>query len=185
MIASIQTYTGKEFFLLEPRAEDVDVQDIAYSLSGMGRFTCHCRPRYSVAEHAVRVCDVLAALGYCAKTQFRGLHHDSPEAYTGDLSSPLKHIPQMLAVIKPIEKRIMCVIADAFGMPRPEPKIVKRCDDTLFATEWRDLMLQGRIKHTGRPKVVPLSEKIRPWGERRARREFLARHEMLMRALVR
>ncbi len=37
----IQTYTGKQFWPLDPRPEDVDIEDIANALSNLGRYAGH------------------------------------------------------------------------------------------------------------------------------------------------
>ena len=51
----IQTYSGKKFYPLDPRPEDIDIRDIAHALSLNCRFNGHCRCFYSVAEHSVGV----------------------------------------------------------------------------------------------------------------------------------
>lgn len=51
----IETYTGRKFYLLHPRPEDVDITDIAHALSNQCRYTGHTRMFYSIAEHSYHV----------------------------------------------------------------------------------------------------------------------------------
>ena len=51
----IQTYSGIEFYPLDPRIEEVKLLDIAHALSNICRFTGHCNEFYSVAQHSVLV----------------------------------------------------------------------------------------------------------------------------------
>ena len=56
----IETYTGVMFNFLDPKQEDIKIEDIAHSLSLQCRFTGHCKQFYSVAEHSIAVADHLA-----------------------------------------------------------------------------------------------------------------------------
>lgn len=93
----IQTYTGKAFDLLDPQPEQVDILDIAHALSNICRFTGHCRAFYSVAQHSCLVARIVVDLwrrehGYDCPEEVAlvALLHDAPEAYIGDVSTPLK-----------------------------------------------------------------------------------------------
>lgn len=55
----IQTFTGRQFWPLDPRAEDVDIRDIAHALSMKCRYNGHCREFYSIADHSCRVAEVI------------------------------------------------------------------------------------------------------------------------------
>ena len=51
-------YTEKGMFRpLEPRVEDIHIEDIARALANICRYAGHVRHFYSVAEHSFRVCD--------------------------------------------------------------------------------------------------------------------------------
>lgn len=39
----LRTYTGKRFYPLDPRIEEIDIEDIAHALSMLCRFGGHCR----------------------------------------------------------------------------------------------------------------------------------------------
>lgn len=50
----MQTRSGQKFWPLDPRPDEVVLEDIAHALSNTCRFAGHCRTFYSVAEHSVR-----------------------------------------------------------------------------------------------------------------------------------
>ena len=111
----IQTYTGRRFHPLAPRADELDLVDIAHALSLNCRFNGHCRCFYSVAEHCVRVADILPP-----ELALWGLLHDAAEAYLADVPRPAKQqMPQFVAA----EDRLLRVIVEHFGLswPMPDP----------------------------------------------------------------
>jgi len=165
----IQTYTGKQFFPLEPRADDIDIRDIARSLSLLCRFNGHCKVFYSVAEHSVRVSNFLPR-----KLALWGLLHDAGEAYLSDLPRPIKAaIPEFSR----IEERLLGVVADAFELSWPMPPEVKEADDILLATEARDLMVTPPA--SWELTSAPLEETIVPASPDDAMSYFLALFETL------
>jgi hypothetical protein len=165
----IQTYTGRKFFPLEPRPEDIDVRDVAHSLAMQCRFNGHCRPFYSVAEHSVRASRILEG-----RDRLWGLLHDAAEAYISDLPRPLK---ATAPAFRAAEDRLLEVIVTRFGLPWPMPAAVADADDVMLATEMRDLMAP-----TPEPwglAAAPLAETIVPVGHDEAERLFLARFAAL------
>jgi hypothetical protein len=112
---------------LNPRVDDVCVDDIAHALAMQTRFTGHCRRFYSVAQHSVHVshvCDRRDALW--------GLLHDASEAYLSDVSRPVKRLPEM-SEYRSAEQRLLAVICERFGLPEAEPPSVKRADTSAAA----------------------------------------------------
>lgn len=57
----MQTFTGRQFWPMDPRPEDLDILDIAHALSLLCRFGGHCQRFYSVAEHSVHVSTLATA----------------------------------------------------------------------------------------------------------------------------
>ncbi len=166
----IQTYTGKQFFPLNPSPQDLDIRDIAHALSLQCRFNGHCLQFYSVAEHSVRVADWLGG-----ELQLWGLLHDAAEAYLGDVVRPLKG---QLDTYNEIETGLLRVVADHFGLSWPMPEEVAVADTRLLAAEARDIMapppapweLMG---------LEPLPVTIEPWSATEAERRFLDRYSEL------
>jgi uncharacterized protein len=143
---TLETVTGRFVDLIEPDPKDICIEDIAWSLSRLARFNGHTINKlpYSVAQHSLVVAYETVRLatveiGYdraltpseAARWLLLGLLHDASEAYTGDVSGPLKKIPELRPVIKKIEHRIQDAIYKALGISPPtelEEKIVKMGD---------------------------------------------------------
>lgn len=164
----IRLHSGLQFHILKPRVEEIDIMDIAWSLSHLCRFTGHTRQFYSVAQHCCHVCDILPS-----PLQLRGLLHDGSEAFANDLASPIK---QYLPQYKELEVRIEQIIARRFGFRLPMPAAIKTADLTLLVTEMRDLMKNADYKQL---PYTPLPDRIVPWPSTKARREFLKRFNKL------
>jgi hypothetical protein len=167
----IQTFTGRKFYSVEPRAEDIDVRDIAHSLANLCRFNGHCLRYYSVAEHSVRVSRVLPS-----RLSLWGLLHDAGEAYLTDLPRPVK---QFLPQFTELEDRVLFRVAERFGLSWPMPAEVKHADNVLLATEARDLMAPP--PEPWNLGVEPLVERIEPMLPPEAERWFLDEFERLTR----
>lgn len=167
----IQTYSGKRFFPLMPRADDLDIADIAHSLSLLCRFNGHCRVFYSVAEHCVRVSERLPPeLGRW------GLLHDAAEAYLSDLPRPIK---SKMPWFRQVEDRLLALIAERFELAWPMPTAVAEVDSRLLATEARDLMRPPPASWD--LGVEPYPEPITPWEASLAEQRFLDRYAGLTR----
>ena len=176
-----QTFTGRAFPLLSPTPADVDWRDIAAALSKQCRYNGHCHAFYSVAQHSVLAAEAAtsehfwdaldrqvfeAAIGAIGEEAFfrAVLLHDAPEAYIGDLTTPMKEAmraapnrfgTQALTIMGPpgthgiaafdaIEHGIAAAIHAKAGLPWPLGHVVeaavKRVDLRMLATEARDLM---------------------------------------------
>lgn len=91
----IQTRRGISFELLKPSPVDVDIEDLAWSLGRICRFSGHTSKFYSVAEHSILVAQYALKLRHPSPMErgvifMAGLLHDAHEAYAGDLTSPMK-----------------------------------------------------------------------------------------------
>lgn len=167
---SIKTYNGIYFWPLDPREDEMNIEDIAHSLSMQCRFNGHITKFYSVAEHSVRV-----AAQCSIKNALWGLLHDASEAYCTDLPSPLK---SEMPTYKIMENRVQEVVCRKFKLPIKEPPEVKKFDLILRVTEMRDLRKDGFIT-SGHENYKPLPNKIKPWGQKEAKRLFLEVFESL------
>jgi 5'-deoxynucleotidase YfbR-like HD superfamily hydrolase len=103
----IQTFTGRQFWPLDPRPEDIELLDIAHALANKCRYTGHTRSFYSVAQHSVLVSEIVPA----ADAHW-GLLHDASEAYLPDVARPVK---RELAGFQEIENRLMGCVAERDG----------------------------------------------------------------------
>lgn len=170
----MQTFTGGVFWPLDPREDDVRIEDIAHALSLVCRFAGHCRTFYSVAEHSVRVSDACSPAARPA-----ALLHDAAEAYVGDMVRPLKTQPDMAAYDR-TERRIRSVIFARFlgSYPVNEWDEVKAADLTLLATEARDLMVWPPPREWA-ALPPPQARTILPWSPDLAEEQFLVRFTAL------
>lgn len=85
----LETYTGRAFDYDDPRPSMISLSDIARALSLTARFGGHTSRFYSVAAHALLVRALVEAAGH-PELALAALHHDSHEAYLGDIPTPLK-----------------------------------------------------------------------------------------------
>ena len=70
----IKTFSGKHFYYDKINKDDIDINDIAVSLSNICRFAGHLSHFYSVAQHAV-LCSQLVPQEFA----FEALMHDATE----------------------------------------------------------------------------------------------------------
>lgn len=164
----ILTYSGIAFDLLNPRPEDVRVEDIAHHLSLLCRFTGAVRSHYSVAQHSVMVADMLPE-----PLRLAGLLHDAHEAYLGDWSSPLKTAMKKLAANPDaLATRVDLAIGEKFGVEVLVSPEIRHADLVALATEMRDLLPHHHKVLASLPE--PAERKIVPWPAKRAEAAFLA-----------
>lgn len=81
----METWSGKRVDLLNPDPSQIDIRDIAHHLSILNRFTGATKVPYSVAQHSLYVSMLVPE-----HLQLHALLHDAHEAYTNDISTPLK-----------------------------------------------------------------------------------------------
>jgi hypothetical protein len=132
----IETYTGVMFNFLDPKQEDIKIEDIAHSLSLQCRFTGHCKYFYSVAEHSVAVADLLIKKYGDRKLALAGLLHDASEAYLSDLASPWK---QYLDHYDIVENNIEAHLDIKFGIDLRDKRI-KEADIIMLSQEAHQLL---------------------------------------------
>jgi len=136
----IETFTGKQFWPLDPRPEDVGIEDIAHALSLTCRFNGHCKHFYSVAHHSVLCCRLASLKGYDYRIRLLALLHDASEAYVTDIPRPMK---PFINGYRDMEKRVQEVIYRALSIEHPtaeEMLMVKELDRTLLTIEGKQIM---------------------------------------------
>lgn len=115
------------FWPLDPRPDEIVIEDIAHALSMLCRFGGHTTRFYSVAEHSIHVAALLPPT-----LRLWGLLHDAAEAYVIDLPRPLK---RCLPGYREIEDRVMAAVAERFALPMPMPAEVKAADESMLMAE--------------------------------------------------
>ena len=127
---------NKEFFSpLDPKPENILIEDIAHALSYMCRANGHFKSFFSVAQHSVNCALEGKARGYSKKQQLACLLHDASEAYLSDITRPVKH---NLANYLEIEHKLQNTIWEKFGLSLDEEdlKRVKAADDCMLYYEF-------------------------------------------------
>lgn len=160
----MQTFSGGQFWPLDPRPSDIHLVDIANALARICRFGGHVTvPHYSVAQHSVLVVSIVDRQRSVTPSALRraALLHDAAEAYVGDVIRPLKHGggPFDTDEMKMAEKRIEWAIGERFGVDLVNlPQSVKDADNIALATERRDVMAPG--PYWGGLPLQPQPERI-------------------------
>lgn len=163
----LQTYTGKQVYPMDPRPEEIDIRDIAHSLSMQCRYAGHCLSFYSVAEHSVLVSHWVAAKGYGRDASLKALLHDATEAYLVDVPRPVK---PFLTGYKDAEAKLWRVIAHSFGLTSFMPDIVHEADNRILWDEKAQNMGQCEAQWSGNPD--PLGIELKLWPPAVAEYEF-------------
>lgn len=160
------TATGGAFYPLDPRPEEVQIEDIAHALAMSCRYGGHCSRFYSVAEHSV-----LMASKAPTGLELATLLHDASEAYLQDVIRPVKvHLTNYID----IENRLMAVIATKYGFAWPLHPEVKRLDEAMIGAEREQAVNFPKGKAWSQWKPVdPLDVTVQFWTPKRARAEFL------------
>lgn len=122
----IWTASGLKFWPLDPRPDEIRIQDIARGLATECRYSGQIGlgtgfDFYSVAEHCVivsiyaerRARELGLTLFEIGQWALAGLLHDGTEAYIGDVSRPVKYRREMRSYLR-IERRLERAIADRF-----------------------------------------------------------------------
>lgn len=169
-----QTYSGRRFYSMEPRVEDIDIDTIAHGLSMICRYGGHCKFHYSVAQHSV-----LMFRHASQEDALLALMHDAKEVYSpfGDLPQPDKvaiaeRYPDVAVMMKEIDARIERVIAAKFGLPYPIKNKAIGVLDTRILHDEREHVMVATDDVWDVP-YGPLGVKIDQWVPEVARARFL------------
>lgn len=172
----MQTFTGIKFWPMDPRAEEVDILDIAHSLSMQCRYAGHCRKFYSVAEHSVLLARWVRGKAD-AETALWGLLHDASEAYLVDVPRPVK---PYLDGYRDAEALVMRRVCDKFGLPHAMPAIVHEADERILADELVNLKRMDWHRDHENGLGVPMMY----WSPTDAKIEFMHTFDALWRQVV-
>jgi hypothetical protein len=159
----MQTATGRQFWPLDPREDEIHIEDIAAALAKLCRYGGHCKRFYSVAEHCV-----LMANAAPEGLALAALLHDASEVYLADVIRPIK---RHLTNYEHIEAELERIISQRFGLTWPMPPFVKRMDNMILADE-RDQAM-GNPPADWRLTEPPLGVRLQFWSPDKAEFEFL------------
>ena len=161
----MQTYTGRQFWPIDPRPDEICIEDIAHALSMQCRYGGHTTRFYSVAEHCCHVHDACSD-----QNKLWALLHDASEAYIQDVIRPLK---PSLTEYKTFERRVMFAVCQAFKMKPQQPPEVDVLDKRILGDEAAQVMSAPPAPwyFIGEP----LGVKIHGWSPETAKAEFLER----------
>lgn len=168
----MQTYTGGKFWPMDPRADEVFIEDIAHSLAMQSRYAGHCIRFYSVAEHCVLMARHLRWEG--VDVALYALLHDASEAYLVDIPRPVK---PFLTGYKAAEAKVMAAVCDRYGLPHEMPAAVHEADDRIIGDELVNLVpMDWHARYVGQK----LDVELRYWSPEKAEEEFMATFDALM-----
>lgn len=134
----IELRSGRFLDLVHPDPSTITLDDVAYGLAQTCRWGGQCQRYYSVAEHAVLVSCRLRELGFDARVQLVGLHHDDHEAFVCDVPRPLK---RLLPTYPAIANNVQAAINESLGLPTDvDPTTIKIADNWALAQEAGELL---------------------------------------------
>lgn len=165
----MQTFTGRAFWPMDPLAHEIDILDVAHSLSMQCRYAGHSTIFYSVAEHSVYV-----SRNVPPSDRLWALLHDAPEAYLVDVPRPVK---PFLPGYRDAEDRVMAAVCERFGMPPDMPVSVKEADNAILADERDQVMAPCDREWNLTRKGVGV--KIEGWSPVKAKAMFLNEFQMI------
>lgn len=168
----IQTYSGHRFWPMDPRAEDVRLEDVAHHLAMRVRYMGAGRQFYSVGQHSVLLSQVVKG---GPEVAYAALHADDPEYVLPDIPSPVKpFIPGWKFIEGACEQ---AVVIEAFQVRREMLALVKPYDRRIVADEVAS-NLQPSL-HPWKVRPEPLGIEVDPWSPELTESRYLARHHEL------
>lgn len=177
MSEHITTAHKIHFKPLEPKKEEIMIEDIAHALSLMTRANGHFPEFYSVGQHCIGCYKEAVARGLGEKIAFICLLHDASEAYIADITRPVKKELKEYLVI---EKHLQDAIYERFLGAVPaddEMKEVSEIDDAMLFHEFYHYM--GEKVFTYEPRLLTTPDFYeRPFKE--VEKEYLDIYRMLV-----
>jgi len=163
------------FYPMNPRPEEITIECIGWALSMQCRFNGHLNNFYSVAQHSVIVSEIVeSGHPFDNKLIFRAFMHDAPEAYVGDIVTPIK---KLLPKFYEIEDAVDRAICDKFDMEYNMPPCIKEADIIALITESRDLQDGPALESEF--DIKPMDRTIEPLMPQEAYELFMQRFEEL------
>jgi hypothetical protein len=190
----LDTLSGGQLNLDEPRPDQINVGDIAGGLAKVCRFGAQATAFYSVAQHALLVCQLVEQELGRPDLAAWALHHDSAEAYVCDLPRPLKlklREDEDPSAYDRLADALDRAIAGKFGLSVPakgshDKDVIDTADDLAILIEASVLLpngtagIQTKTEVSDQRRLPPLHDSLSP---DEAEKAFLAAHERLLPAV--
>jgi len=175
---TMATPSGIYFDFADPQPDQIDINEIARSLSNTVRYRGFLRHGifYSVAEHCVHCAELAFKNRYTPGTVFYALMHDAAEAYTGDCPKPLK---VMLPDFQNVERRIENAINKKFDINTAHKSIIKDLDYQMLKAEKKVLFPNDNRKWSGFDQIKDVDIEIQCWKPEIAEVYFLNMFNLL------
>lgn len=169
----IKLRSGRYFDFADPQPHQFVLTDIAGGLAKACRFSNQAPRFYSVAEHSI-LCRQVAEMHGCPRNVIRAvLMHDAAEAFTGDITKPLKVM--LGEAFTEIERRIEDCIATKYDLDFSDP-VIKDIDRAMLLFERQELWVQDYVEWAGQHDVKnfrAMPDKLRFLAHDRAEIAFI------------
>lgn len=109
------TFTGRQIDLTDFKKEDIDLRDIAISLSRQNRYAGHTAVPWSVGQHSILCGAIAQELGATDKATQSVFLHDVAETWIQDIINPIKS-NYTLGTYKKLDTAITKKTYDFFGL---------------------------------------------------------------------
>lgn len=180
-MTQLRTWSG----VLAPLGKDegeCNILDLAVHLGREPRFGGYGDPSWTVLHHSFLCAEIWLRLGFPVEQIWAPLMHDTHEAYTRDIPSPIKAAINDIAgkdVCRTMERRIDDRISEHLSLPKMDAKtktLVKTCDRVALVIESllfgpTDCDLLDIVSDTERPDMVAMCERVLPGFQKMARRK--------------
>lgn len=141
-----------------PELTDINIEDIAWSLSNINRFNGHLQIQISVARHSLEVSELVPE-----ELQLAALLHDAPEAYLGDVTRPVKRYLKKSGVdlddYEGFWQNLVWRKYDCVPVNKEQEQIITDADDLQMAREIVTLGPEGPFRDWGRALLNKYSER--------------------------
>lgn len=167
----ITTWTGIRFNFSEPTPEQINLEDVAHSLSMQCRYNGHCSKFYSVAEHCVLIARWVYLTTRSRQLALEALFHDASEAYLCDIPRPVKS--RLDPNYHNLEYAIDRAVARKWNLALPWHAFIEQGDYRICLDEYAELFEERLGPCCWKlPYSEPLGVSIQCWPPDTAEREF-------------
>lgn len=172
----ITTYTKKDFDTMDPKPENICIEDIAHALSLMTRANGHFPEFFSVAQHSIQCCKEAMARNYVPQVVLACLLHDASEAYLSDIARPVK---RNMTMYLQIEEQLQNMIYEKFlgEVPHGEAaSLIDNIDDACLYYEFKHFMGEELFEYA---PVMVSTPSYAPERMKGVEKEFIELFELL------